>query len=52
MAKRHLPLDLVDSETLCASRIKDAILDCLRKNGFTTELMQEVCIGFAVMEPA
>jgi len=33
-------LDLVDLETLCASHIKDAILDCLRKNGFTTELLQ------------
>ena len=33
-------------ETLCASHIKDAILDCLRKNGFTTELLQEVFIGF------
>ena len=39
-------LDLVDLETLCASHIKDAILDCLRKNGFTTELLQEVFIGF------
>ena len=40
------PLDLVALETLCASHIKDAILDCLRKNGFTTELLQEVFIGF------
>ena len=40
------PLDLVDLETVCASHIKDAILDCLRKNGFTTELLQEVFIGF------
>jgi len=40
------PLDLVDLEILCASHIKDAILDCLRKNGFTTELLQEVFIGF------
>jgi len=40
------PLDLVDLETLCALHIKDAILDCLRKNGFTTELLQEVFIGF------
>jgi len=39
-------LDLVDLETLCASHIKDAILDCLRKNGFTTELLQDVFIGF------
>jgi len=37
---------LVDLETLCASHIKDAILDCLRKNGFTTDLLQEVFIGF------
>ena len=40
------PLDLVDLETLCASYIKDAILFCLRKNRFTTELLQEVFIGF------
>ena len=40
------PLDLVDLDTLCASHIKDEILDCLRKNGFTTELLQEVFIEF------
>ena len=40
------PLDLVDLKTLCASHIKNAILDCLRKNGFTTELLQEVFTGF------
>jgi len=49
MAKRHLLafrwIWLI-WRLLCASHIKDAILDCLRKNGFTTELLQEVFIGF------
>jgi len=40
------PRELFFWETLCASHIIDAILDCLRKNGFTTELLQEVFIGF------
>ena len=43
-APASFPLDLVDLETLCASHIKDAILDCLRKNGFTTKLLQELLI--------
>ena len=35
----------LDSETLCASH-KDAILDCLLKNGFPNELLQELVTGF------
>ena len=29
------PVDLVELETLCASHIKDAVLDCLLKTSFT-----------------
>jgi len=34
------PLDLIELENLCASS------DCLLKNGFTNELLQEVFIGY------
>ena len=40
------PLDLVDLESLCASHIADKIVDCLLKNGYSIELLQEVIIGF------
>ena len=40
------PLDLVELESLCASHIADKIVDCLLKNGYSIELLQEVIIGF------
>ena len=48
MAKRpiNFPLDLVELESLCASHIADKIVDCLLKNGYSIELLQEVIIGF------
>ena len=42
----NFPLDLVELESLCASHIADKIVDCLLKNGYTIELLQEVFIGF------
>lgn len=40
------PLDLVELDSLCAAHIKEKLMDCLLKNGFTIELLQEVLIGF------
>ena len=40
------PQDLVELESLCASHIADKIVDCLLKNGYSIELLQEVIIGF------
>ncbi|XP_074552406.1 LOW QUALITY PROTEIN: E3 SUMO-protein ligase KIAA1586-like [Halichoeres trimaculatus] len=40
------PLDLVELDSLSAAHIKDKIMACLLKNGFTIELLQEVLIGF------
>ena len=48
----NFPLDLVKLESLCASHIADKIVDCLLKNGYSIELLQEVIMGFAVMELA
>ena len=42
----NFPLDLVELESLCASQIADKIVDCLLKNGYTIELLQELFIGF------
>ena len=42
----NFPLDLVELESLCASHIADKIVDCLFKNGYSIELLQEVIIGF------
>ena len=42
----NFPLDLVKLKSLCASHIANKIVDCLRKNGYTIELLQEVFIGF------
>ena len=42
----NFPLDLVELESLCASHIADKIVDCLLKNGYTIELLQELFIGF------
>ena len=39
-------LDLVELESLCASHIADKIVDCLFRNGYSIELLQEVTIGF------
>ena len=40
------PQDLIELESLCASHIDDQIVDCLLKNGYSIELLQEVFIGF------
>ena len=48
----NFPLDLVELESLCASHIADKIVDCLLKNGYSIELLQEVIMDFAVMELA
>ena len=42
----NFPLDLVELESLRASHIADKIVDCLLKNGYTIELLQELLIGF------
>ena len=42
----NFPLDLAELESLCASHIADKIVDCLLKNGYSIELLQEVIIGF------
>ena len=36
----------MELESLCASHIADKIVDCLLKNGYTIELLQELFIGF------
>ena len=38
----NFPLDLVELESLCASHIANKIVDCLLKNGYSIELLQEV----------
>ena len=51
----NFPLDLVESESLCASHIADKVVDCLLKNGYTIELLQsneQYSLDFAVMELA
>lgn len=40
------PLDLVELDSLCAAHIKEQLVGCLFKNGFTVELLWEVFIGF------
>uniref|UniRef100_A0A3B3CBF3 DUF4371 domain-containing protein n=1 Tax=Oryzias melastigma TaxID=30732 RepID=A0A3B3CBF3_ORYME len=40
------PLDLVDLDSLCAAHIKEKLINCLLKNGFTMQLLQELLIGF------
>lgn len=40
------PLDLVELDNLRAGHIKEKLMGCLLKNGFTAELLQEVFIGF------
>ncbi|KAJ8252839.1 hypothetical protein GJAV_G00206160 [Gymnothorax javanicus] len=40
------PLDLVELDSLSAAHIKDQLMGCLLKNGFTIELLREVLIGF------
>ena len=42
----NFPQDLVELESLCASHIAEKIVDCLLKNGYSIELLQEVIIGF------
>ena len=42
----HFPQDLVELESLCTSHIAEKIVDCLLKNGYSIELLQEVNIGF------
>ena len=42
----NFPLDFVELESQCASHIADKIVDCLLKNGYTIELLQELFIGF------
>ena len=42
----NFPLDLVELESQCASHMADKIVDCLLKNGYTIELLQELFIGF------
>ena len=42
----NFPQDLVELESLYASHIADKIVDCLAKNGYSIELLQEVIIGF------
>ena len=42
----NFPQDLVELESLYASHIADKIVDCLLKNGYSIELLQEVIIGF------
>ena len=49
-------LDSVELESLCTFHIADKIVDCLRKNGYTIKLLQEVLIescsdGASVMLP-
>uniref|UniRef100_A0A3B3IFA6 DUF4371 domain-containing protein n=1 Tax=Oryzias latipes TaxID=8090 RepID=A0A3B3IFA6_ORYLA len=41
-----VPLDLVDLDSLCAAHIKEKLINCLLKNGFTMQLLQELLIGF------
>ena len=41
----NFPLNLVELESLCASHIANKIVDCLLKNGYFIELLQEVIIG-------
>ena len=45
-ASIYFPLDFVELESLCASHVADKIADCLLKNGYTIELLQDVFIGF------
>ena len=45
-ASINFSLDIVELESLCASHIADKIVDCLLKNGYTIELLQELFIGF------
>ena len=45
-APLNLTLDLVELKSLCASHIADKIVECLLKNGYSIELLQEVIIGF------
>ncbi|KAJ3595844.1 hypothetical protein NHX12_002258 [Muraenolepis orangiensis] len=40
------PLDLVELDSMSAAHIKDQIMGCLLKNGFTVELLREILIGF------
>ena len=40
------PLDFIELESLLASHIKERLITCLLRNGFTNELLQEVFIGF------
>lgn len=40
------PLDLVELDSLSAAHIKEQLMGCLLKNGFTIELLREVLIGF------
>ncbi|KAK5884443.1 hypothetical protein CesoFtcFv8_018263 [Champsocephalus esox] len=40
------PLDLVELESMSAAHIKEQIMGCLLKNGFTVELLREILIGF------
>ena len=42
----NFPHDLVELESLSASHIAEKIVDCLLKNGYSIELLQEVIIGF------
>ena len=43
----NFPLDLVELKSMCASsHIADKIVDCLFKNRYSIELLQEVIIGF------
>ncbi|KAJ3583812.1 hypothetical protein NHX12_015530 [Muraenolepis orangiensis] len=40
------PLDLVELDSMSAAHIKEQIMGCLLKNGFTVELLREILIGF------
>jgi len=40
------PLDLIELDSLSAAHIKEQLMNCLFKSGFTTELLQGVFIGF------
>uniref|UniRef100_A0A3P9KAD0 DUF4371 domain-containing protein n=1 Tax=Oryzias latipes TaxID=8090 RepID=A0A3P9KAD0_ORYLA len=46
MEPTAFPLDLVDLDSLCAAHIKEKLINCLLKNGFTMQLLQELLIGF------
>ncbi len=45
MEPSAFPLDLVELDSLCAAHIKEQLMSCLFKNGFTIKLLQEVFIG-------